>query len=123
MSAAAASAQQDESNNPFANDPAAIAAGSVLYQKTCQTCHGGEARGDRGRALAKGSLPHGNDDDLFHNIRTGIPGTEMPAFSGLASDAVWRIVSYLRSLSGNGAAANEVVPGDAAAGDAVAVMR
>jgi mono/diheme cytochrome c family protein len=83
-----------------------------------QSCHGGEARGDRGSALATGSFRHGDeDDDLFHNIRTDIPGTQMPAFSGLATDDIWRIISYLRSLSGNGAAANEVVPGDVAAGE------
>jgi PQQ-dependent dehydrogenase (methanol/ethanol family) len=111
-------AHQEESNNPFANDPAAIAAGSLRYQQTCQSCHGGEARGDRGPALATGSFRHGDqDDDLFHNIRTGIPGTQMPAFSGLATDDIWRIISYLRSFSGNGAAANEVVPGDVAAGE------
>jgi PQQ-dependent dehydrogenase (methanol/ethanol family) len=113
-----AACAQDETNNPFTNDPGAVAAGRVLYQQTCQACHGGEARGDRGPALAVGSLRHGDeDDDIFHTIRTGIPGTQMPPFSGLATDDVWRIISYLRSLSGNGAAANEVVPGDAAAGE------
>jgi len=117
---ASAHAQQDATNNPFANDPAAVAAGRVLYQQTCEACHGGEARGDRGPALATGSLRHGNeDDDLFHNIRAGIPGTQMPAFAGLAADDIWRIISYLRSLSGNGAANNETVPGDAAAGEKV----
>lgn len=110
--------QQDESNNPFANDPAAVAAGRLLYQQTCEACHGGEGRGDRGPALATASLRHLNqDDDLFHTIRTGIPGTQMPAFPGLASDDVWRIISYLRSLSHDGAAANEVVPGDSSAGE------
>jgi hypothetical protein len=56
-------AQQDESNNPFANDPVAVAAGGLLYQKTCEACHGGEARGDRGPALVTGRLRHGNQDD------------------------------------------------------------
>jgi PQQ-dependent dehydrogenase (methanol/ethanol family) len=111
-------AQQDESNNPFANDPAAVAAGGLLYQKTCEACHGGEARGDRGPALVTGRLRNGNqDDDLFHTIRTGIPGTQMPAFSGLATDDVWRIISYLCSLGRDGATANEVVPGESSAGE------
>jgi PQQ-dependent dehydrogenase (methanol/ethanol family) len=111
---------QDETNNPFVNDPSAVAAGRVLYQQTCQACHGGEARGDRGPALAIGSLRHGDeDDDIFHTIRTGVPGTQMPPFSGLATDDVWRIISYLHSLSGNGAATNEVVPGDAGAGEKI----
>jgi putative heme-binding domain-containing protein len=120
ISAATSYGQQEESNNPFANDSAAIALGKALYQETCQACHGGQARGDRGPGLATGSLRHGNeDDDLFHNIRTGIPGTQMPAFSGLANDDIWRIISYLRSLSGNGVAAKEVVPGDVAAGERI----
>jgi len=118
LSVATVRAQQEESNNPFAADPAAIAAGSLLYQQTCQSCHGGEARGDRGPSLATGHFRHGDeDDDLFHNIRTSIPGTQMPAFSGLATDDIWRIISYLWSIAGNGAAVNEVVPGDVAAGE------
>ena len=68
---AASYGQQDESNNPFTSDPAAIAAGKVLYQETCQACHGEQAHGDRGPALATGSFEHGNeDDDIFQNIRT-----------------------------------------------------
>jgi mono/diheme cytochrome c family protein len=120
VSVAVSFGQQDESNNPFRNDPAAIAAGKALYQETCQACHGEQARGDRGPALATRSFEHGNeDDDVFQNIRTGIPGTQMPAFSGLATDDVWRIIAYLRDLSGNGVATNEVVPGEAAVGERI----
>ena len=108
----------DAQKNPFAGNKAAVAAGAVLYQQTCQACHGGEARGDRGPALATGSFRHGGEDsDLFQTIRNGIPGTQMPAFRDLATDNIWRIISYLRSLSGNNSAANEVVPGDVAAGE------
>ena len=110
--------QQDESNNPFTSDPAAIAAGKMLYQETCQACHGQQAHGDRGPALTTGSFEHGNeDDDIFQNIRTGIPGTQMPAFPGLATDDIWRIMAFLRNLSGKGVAAKEVVPGDVAVGE------
>ena len=100
-------------------DPAAVAAGRTLYEQTCQACHGGEARGDRGPALASGNFRHGSgDNDLFRTIRSGIPGTPMPAFSLLPSDDVWRIITYLRSLNTNGAAADEVVTGNAVAGEA-----
>jgi PQQ-dependent dehydrogenase (methanol/ethanol family) len=120
VSIAAAYGQQDESNHPFTNDPAAIAAGKLLYQETCQACHGEQAGGDRGPALATGSFAHGNeDDDVFQNIRTGIPGTQMPAFSALASDDIWRVIAYLRNLRGNAVATNEVVPGDAAVGETI----
>jgi PQQ-dependent dehydrogenase (methanol/ethanol family) len=108
----------DAQKNPFAGNRSAVTGGAVLYQQTCQTCHGGKARGDRGPALATGNFRHGGEDsELFRTIRNGIPGTQMPAFSDLPTDNVWRIISYLRSLSGNGGAGNEVVPGNVAAGE------
>jgi PQQ-dependent dehydrogenase (methanol/ethanol family) len=109
----------DAQKNPFAGDPAAIAAGKTLYQQTCQACHGGEARGDRGPALDSGNFRHGGEDtDLFRTIRTGVSGTQMPAFSLLPADNVWRIITYLRSLNVNSAQANEVVTGNAGTGEA-----
>jgi len=109
----------DAQKNPFAGNGAAIAAGAALYRQTCEACHGGEGRGDRGPALATGNLWHGSEDaDMFHAVRNGIPGTQMPAFA-LPTDSVWCIISYLRSLSGNSGAANEIVPGDVAAGEKI----
>jgi PQQ-dependent dehydrogenase (methanol/ethanol family) len=109
--------ETDVQKNPFAQDHAAIAAGQKLYEQTCQACHGSEARGDRGPALASGNFQHGGqDNELFRTIRTGIPGTQMPAFSVLPSDNIWRIITYLRSLNTSGAAADETVPGDPQAG-------
>jgi PQQ-dependent dehydrogenase (methanol/ethanol family) len=111
-------ATPDAQKNPFAGNSSAVAAGAVLYQQTCQACHGGKARGDRGPALAGGSFRHGGEDgELFETIRNGVLGTQMPAFSDLPTDNVWRIISYLRSLSNNGGAADESVPGDVAAGE------
>jgi PQQ-dependent dehydrogenase (methanol/ethanol family) len=102
--------------NPLAGSPAAVAAGERLYRQTCQACHGGQARGDRGPALATNNFAHGNDDaDLFRNIRSGISGSAMPSFSKLTNDQTWQLVSYIRSLSGGGA--SEVVAGDPAAGE------
>lgn len=104
-------------SNPMAGDPAAIAAGERLYRQTCQACHGGEARGDRGPALATNTFSHGGEDsDLFRNISTGIAGSGMPSFSKLPSDQIWQLVSYIRSLSGD-VKSNEVVPGDPASGE------
>jgi len=107
--------------NPMANNRDALAAGRKLYDQTCQTCHGGEGRGDRGPALTTGKFPHGSDDgDIFRNIRNGIAGSGMPAFSILTADQIWQVVSYIRSLSGAAAAPpNEAVPGDAAAGETI----
>src|SRR5450631_3736644 len=81
--------------NPFAGNRAAVTAGKSLYDGACQSCHGAEAHGDRAPALATGSFRHGNSDgELFLNIRNGISGTQMPAFSQFNSDQVWQVVSY-----------------------------
>src|SRR5579871_5829891 len=111
---------QDRSGdtNPMANNPDAVPTGRRLYDQTCQACHGGGGRGDRGPALTTRTLPHGSDDgDIFRNIRNGIPGSGMPAFSILTADQIWQLVSYIRSLSSTAAAPNETVVGDPAAGE------
>jgi alcohol dehydrogenase (cytochrome c) len=94
------SAQQaDTSRNPLGTDPAAAAAGRTTYDQTCASCHGPAGRGDRGPALDTGAFARGGDDGaLFHTIRTGVPGSQMPAFPRLTDDQVWQIVSYIRTL-------------------------
>lgn len=95
-------AQQDTpeaQKNPLAGDKAAIDAGRVLFQQTCQACHGAGAAGDRAPALT-GPLRHGTrDGEMFVNIRSGIRGTQMPPFSGLTTDQTWQLVAYLRSIA------------------------
>lgn len=109
----------DAVRNPFATDPSAVAAGKLLYEQTCQGCHGGDARGDRGPGLT-GALKHGStDNDIYQTIRNGVQGTQMPAFSGLPTDSVWRIVTYLDSLDPAKTNRRETVPGDVAAGSKV----
>ncbi|MEO8737646.1 MAG: PQQ-binding-like beta-propeller repeat protein, partial [Edaphobacter sp.] len=106
--------------NPFASDPSAVASGKLLFEQTCQSCHGSEARGDRGPALTSNNLRHGNQDtDIFQTVRAGIPGTQMPAFTTLPSDSIWRIISYLRSLNPSGSDVSERVPGDASMGEKI----
>jgi len=106
MTAAAAMAQPaDTPRNPFANDPAAIAAGQKVFNSTCTACHGVGATGGRGPALNSGRFSHGSGDyDLFQTIRTGVPGTQMPSFGALPADDVWRAVTYIKSLAGRGGA-------------------
>src|SRR5437870_6476758 len=103
--------------NPLAGNPEAIAAGKKLFEESCQICHGGDARGGRGPALAAGDFLHGSDDgQIFQNIHEGIAGTQMPAFDMLPNE-MWQLVSYIRSLSGT--VAREDVSGDAAAGESI----
>ena len=54
--------------------------GEILYQANCVTCHGLEGDEVRGTDLAHGQFRRASsDDDLIRIIRTGIPGTAMPA--------------------------------------------
>jgi PQQ-dependent dehydrogenase (methanol/ethanol family) len=97
----AAPQQADVVNNPFAADPNARVAGAALFERACSACHGPGATGGRGPALASGVFSHGgSDNEVFATIRAGVPGTQMPAFSTLPSDDVWRLVTYIKSLSG-----------------------
>ena len=98
--------QSDTTRNPLGDDPAAVAAGQRLYDQTCQSCHAPAGRGDRGPALDTGRFTRGNEDgDLFHTIREGVPGTQMPPFRRLTDQQVWQLVSYVRSLSRGGSTA------------------
>lgn len=106
--------------NPFARDPAAVAAGQKVFNSTCTACHGESATGGRGPALNTGRFAHGSGDyDLFQTIRSGVAGTQMPSFARLPADDVWRVVTYLKSLSGAPAGGGEAASGNAAAGEAL----
>lgn len=109
----------DKEKNPFAGNVAAIAAGARLYEQACQSCHGGEGRGDRAPALGNGALKHGGaDGEIFLNIRNGVAGTPMPPFKRLTTEQVWQLVTYIRSLNGSVAAAtSERAAGNLLAGE------
>jgi PQQ-dependent dehydrogenase (methanol/ethanol family) len=118
--------QSDTTRNPLGDNPAAIAEGQRLYDQTCQSCHAPAGRGDRGPALDTATFARGNEDgDLFHAIRDGIAGTQMPPFRRLTDQQVWQLVSYIRSLSRGGSAASaaanagSVPNGNPAAGEAL----
>ncbi len=104
--------------NPLAGNAEAAAAGKKIFEENCQVCHGGDARGGRGPALAAGNFQHGAEDwQIFINIQKGIPGTQMPA-SDMGNEQVWQLVTYLRSLSGV-RLEEEVIPGNPAAGEKI----
>ncbi len=95
-----ASAQQaDVTRNPLAGDAAASVEGRRLYDQACLACHGPAGQGDRGPALHRGALPPGREDgDLFHAIRAGVSGSQMPPFRSFSDAQIWQLVSYVRSL-------------------------
>ncbi len=103
--------------NPAIGNPAAIDAGQKLFSGGCGGCHGADGQGGRGPNLRNSGMWHSLDDNaLYATIEKGIPGTEMPG-SKLASDKLWQLVAFVRSLSTPAMAMN--VPGDPRAGEAV----
>jgi putative heme-binding domain-containing protein len=111
--------QEDRSpgKNPFAGDAAAIELGRLQFRMACAGCHGLRATGGRsGPDLTRGALATGNtESDLYRVISDGVPGTDMPAFTGrLQDDERWRLVSYVHSLSPRDTAPDQ---GDPAAGE------
>jgi len=97
--------------NPVKSTPESIAAGKVLYAKSCTFCHGSTGKGDGPVAAStKGTKPsniaddkwdHGSTDgEIFTNIKDGIgPKFEMKASKGkIADQDIWHLVNYVRSL-------------------------
>src|SRR5947199_144900 len=124
--AAACFAQSDRAEaqrNPYAGNPRAIAAGRTLYSQACVACHGADGRGDRGPSLVSGTFSRGGaDGEIFINIRSGIRGTQMPAFASFTTDQTWQLISFIRSLAAPVApapATNETIAGNASAGKAI----
>ena len=96
--------------------PAASEVGKALYEDKCAHCHGIEGAGDgsaaenllprprdftRGiykiRSTESGQLP--TDQDLFDIISNGMPGSSMPAWSGLLTeDKRWELVAHIKTF-------------------------
>lgn len=104
----------DDKKNPFAGQKPAIAAGEQRFKSNCAACHGADAEGGRGPALAGNrDLQRMTDQQLFNTIRQGIPGTSMPP-SQLPDDPTWQLAAFVRNLSSPAALA--ILPGNPAAG-------
>ena len=95
-------------------DAASIARGKALYtRQSCHSCHGVEGKGDgvqrmiddegfvmRPRDLTRGIYKGGHDArSLFIRLRSGMPGTPMPASNNLQPQEIVDLVHFLRSLS------------------------
>ena len=102
---------------PNARDISAVDA-ARLYHTACATCHG--LRGDgNGRGVARLGTPRPRDftagvfkfrstpsyapptdEDLYRVILRGVPGTWMPAWNRLLSEAeMWALAAYIRGFS------------------------
>jgi len=88
-------------------------AGGRLYADNCAACHGTDGEGNVGPALnSRGLLQLTADEVLFSLIRTGVPGTVMPAwgqsFGGPFTDEqAMQLVAFIRAWE---ATAPEITP-------------
>jgi putative heme-binding domain-containing protein len=101
--------------NPLDRTEEVIAEGRRLFNNSCTVCHGIDgAAGDRGPAMAaQRRYLLRSDEELFHAIADGIPGTTMPPM-GLPEQDAWKVVAFIQSLRAR--AIDVPVPGDQAAG-------
>jgi putative heme-binding domain-containing protein len=99
------------------NSAADIAAGGRAFQNTCSNCHGPDGAEIPGIDLGRGQFRRPmTDRDLIQTIRTGIPGTAMPA-NNMPEEQAAQIVAYLRSLAASKPTA--AATGDVARGKVV----
>jgi mono/diheme cytochrome c family protein len=96
-----------------ADQSAAVAAGRDLFQSNCTPCHGNNGQGAVGPALnSKELLKSTTDETFFGLIRTGVPGTVMPAWGQayggpFTDEQVTQLVAFLRAWEPN---APEITP-------------
>lgn len=93
-----------------------LEAGAKAFSQSCARCHGATGHGDgvdakrfyprprdlslgvyKFRTTASGTPP--SDEDLFHTVTAGLPGSNMPDWPHLDEATRWQLVEYLKSLS------------------------
>ncbi|HEY7789776.1 MAG TPA: c-type cytochrome [Vicinamibacterales bacterium] len=105
------------SGTPAAAGSTMTTDGRTIYHDHCASCHGTSGRGDGPaaaflnphprdfttgnyeiRSTESGSVP--TEDDLITSVTHGLPGSSMPAWKGLLTDAQIRaVVDYVKTLS------------------------
>ena len=85
--------------DPYAKDANAAAAGAILYQRSCASCHGDDAAGiGRHPSLRSGRVHSATDGQLFWLLTNGELAHGMPSWSRLPEGERWQLVRYLHSL-------------------------
>ncbi len=88
--------------NPVNSDATSIAAGKVLFTKTCKLCHGATGKGVGKMAepsdFTLKTFKTQTDGAIFYKINTG--HGKMPAYKTKIKDdnEKWNLVNYLRTL-------------------------
>ena len=105
VAATASSAPPAAGADPVPNllkSPSDIARGKAIFVGTCGAyCHHmTNTAGDAPFLFDCYWIHGGSDQEIFHTITTGVPGTRMVSFKGAIPDAdLWRVVAYLKSAS------------------------
>ncbi len=109
--------RREGKRNPLEGKAESVEAGGQFFRAACSSCHGATGGGGRGPNIRDGRLVRRmSSGQLFDSIKTGVPGTEMPAFP-VADEQIWAVVAFVRSLSAPAMESN--VAGDEAAGGAI----
>ena len=80
-----------------------VARGGEFYQAQCVSCHGAQGEGGIGPALNNRTVLKNTLDNVFFSVvRSGVPGTQMPAWSvdfggPLTDEDVRDVVAFLRA--------------------------
>jgi len=106
-----------------------IAIGATMFAQHCASCHGDDARGDRGfpTLAAKEFLSSVSDKQLQWLVSGGVPGSAMVAYDldlggPFTAQEVSRVVTYLRSLEEGAPSVPGWYRGEAAPARAVATV-
>lgn len=111
-----APASAKDLKNPYGSQPPADA--KALYASRCAACHGANGEGTGNiPSLAKGHAQSATDGEVFWYVTTGDLNNGMPSWSGLSEEDRWKIVTYVRTLTGSIAASATAAPASSASGD------
>lgn len=85
--------------NPYKNQPQAVASGQKLFRQHCAQCHGEEGHGtDRAPDLHSPSIREAAPGELAWFLKNGNLRAGMPSWSRLPEQRRWQLVAYLKSL-------------------------
>jgi mono/diheme cytochrome c family protein len=97
-----APAKYQQMRNPMANDPEAPAAGAVLFEEHCESCHGKEAvGGTKAPSLRAREVQDAAPGAVFWILTNGVVRKKMPVWSKLPEPERWQLVTYIQSLNGS----------------------